>query len=339
MSAKTDTPRVERFNAGGFRIYRLRLQAFPDFYAHAHLVLGADTPTLIDVGSGWADSNDDLLAGFAELQGEHGEKVSLADVGRIIITHGHLDHFGGLAFVREHTRAPIGVHALDRRVLTNFEERVVLAAKSLRTFLIHAGLDEKRLGEMMQMYTFAKGLYHSVPVDFTLREDETVAEGFRFIHVPGHCPGQVCVQLADVLFTADHVLSRITPHQSPESITRNVGLGHYFDSLRKVRDLPGVNLCLGGHQLPIRNLAKRVDEIRRSHERRLSKVLQLCAEPTTVKDVSRSLFGAVNGYNVLLALQETGAHIEYLYQRGELAVANLEEVENAQQPAVLYHRV
>jgi len=58
MSAKTDTPRVERFNAGGFRIYRLRLQAFPDFYAHAHLVLGADTPTLIDVGSGWADSND-----------------------------------------------------------------------------------------------------------------------------------------------------------------------------------------------------------------------------------------------------------------------------------------
>jgi hypothetical protein len=42
---------------------------------------------------------------------------------------------------------------------------------------------------------------------------------------------------------------------------------------------------------------------------------------------------------MLLALQETGAHIEYLYQRGELAVANLEEVENAQQPVVLYHRV
>ena len=339
MSAKTDTPRVERFNAGGFRIYRLRLQAFPDFYAHAHLVLGADTPTLIDVGSGWADSNDDLLTGFAEMQVKYGEKVSLTDVGRIIITHGHLDHFGGLAFVREHTRAPIGVHALDRRVLTNFEERVVLAAKSLRTFLIHAGLDEKRLGEMMQMYTFAKGLYHSVPVDFTLREDETVAEGFRFIHVPGHCPGQVCVQLADVLFTADHVLSRITPHQSPESITRNIGLGHYFNSLHKVRDLPGVNLCLGGHELPIRNLANRVDEIRRSHEQRLSRVLQLCTLPATVKDVSRSLFGTVHGYNMLLALQETGAHIEYLYQRGELAVANLEEVENAQQPVMLYQRV
>ncbi len=41
---------------------------------------------------------------------------------------------------------------------------------------------------------------------------------------------------------------------------------------------------------------------------------------------------------MLLALEETGAHIEYLYQRGELAVANLEEVERAQHPVVRYHR-
>ena len=196
MGTEINAPRVERFDAaGGLGIYKLRLQAFPDFYANAYLILGADTPTLVDVGSGWASSNDDLVTAFAELQTEHGEHVSLADVGRIIITHGHLDHFGGLTFVRDHTDAPIGVHALDRRVLTNFEERLVLAAKSLRAFLVQAGLSEKRLADI-----------------------------FRFFHVPGHCPGQVCVQVADVLFTADHGLSRITPHQSPESITRNVGL-------------------------------------------------------------------------------------------------------------------
>ena len=92
---------MERFaSAGGLRIYRLRLQAFPDFFVHAHLVVGADTPTLIDVESGRANSNDDLITAFAKLQADHGEKVSLADVGRIIVTHGHLDHFGGLAFVR-----------------------------------------------------------------------------------------------------------------------------------------------------------------------------------------------------------------------------------------------
>lgn len=189
------------------------------------------------------------------------------------------------------------------------------------------------------MYTFAKGLYHSVPVDFSLREEEKVADCFRFFHVPGHCPGQVCVQVSGVLFTADHVLSRITPHQSPESITRNVGLGHYFDSLRKVRDLPGTSFCLSGHELPIYNLPERVDEIRASHEQRLHKVLDLCATPTTIKAVSRSLFGVVRGYNMLLALEETGAHVEYLHQHGKLEIANLEEVTHTREQIVLYHRV
>lgn len=99
-------------------------------------MLGTDTPTLIEVGSGWANSNDDLVTALAKLQSDHGEKVSIADVGRIIVTHSHLDHFGGLAFVCEHTHAPIGVHALDSRVITNFEERLVLAANGLRTFLV-----------------------------------------------------------------------------------------------------------------------------------------------------------------------------------------------------------
>ncbi len=67
-------------------------------------------------------------------------------------------------------------------------------------------------------------------------------------------------------------------------------------------------------------------------------MLDLCATPSTIQDVSHNLFGVVTGYNMLLALEETGAHIEYLYQRGELAVANLEEVERAQHPVVRYHR-
>ena len=91
--------------------------------------------------------------------------------------------------------------------------------------------------------------------------------------------------------------------------------------------------------MPIRNLPERMDEIRVSHEQRLRKVLELCAAPTTVKDVSHNPFGAVTSYNVLLALEETGAHIEYLYQRGELAVANLDDVETVQNPMVSYRRV
>jgi hypothetical protein len=35
----------------------------------------------------------------------------------------------------------------------------------------------------------------------------------------------------------------------------------------------------------------------------------------------------VEGYTILLALEEAGAHVEYLYQRGFLQIANIREIE------------
>jgi hypothetical protein len=42
---------------------------------------------------------------------------------------------------------------------------------------------------------------------------------------------------------------------------------------------------------------------------------------------------------VLLALEEAGAHVEYLYQHGKLAVHNLEELETEENPPILYRRL
>jgi len=39
---------------------------------------------------------------------------------------------------------------------------------------------------------------------------------------------------------------------------------------------------------------------------------------------------------VLLALEEVGAHVEFLYERGQLAVSNLDEVEKEDNPPLKY---
>jgi hypothetical protein len=56
--------------------------------------------------------------------------------------------------------------------------------------------------------------------------------------------------------------------------------------------------------------------------------LEFFSSPNTVYKLSEFLFGAPAGYDALLAVEEAGAHVEYLYQRGNLKIANLEELGN-----------
>jgi glyoxylase-like metal-dependent hydrolase (beta-lactamase superfamily II) len=333
-------PDIQRFNSTtGVRIYRIPCEAFPKFVAHVHLLLGGQTPTLVDTGSGFGECTGQLIRGLEAVRDEHGEQVALADIKRIVITHGHIDHFGGLPQLLDRgMEAAVGVHVLDRRVLTAYEERVIVATKALRVFLQHAGVDEELQVTLMQMYGFSKKHVRSVDVDFLLEEDQDV-DGLRFIHTPGHCPGQVCILLGDVVLSADHVLSRTTPHQAPESITAYTGLGHYLESLEKLRQVPGFDLALGGHEEPIPDVYKRIDQIRVSHLRKLDKVLTViksAKQPATIHETAKAMYPKVDGFHQLLAMEEVGAHVEHLYQRGELAACNLEELESEDHPAIRY---
>ena len=46
----------------------------------------------------------------------------------------------------------------------------------------------------------------------------------------------------------------------------------------------------------------------------------------------------MSGYDILLSVEEAGAHVEYLYQRGLLGIANVDEIEQGKVP-LLYKRL
>ena len=333
---------VEFFQTSeGAKIFQIPLNAFPGFWDYAYLVLIDDYKVLIDTGSNWGTSNQGLEEGFESISESIEEQINLADPSHIFITHGHIDHFGGLAYIRQHSTAQIGVHELDRRILSNYEERLLVAAQRLMEFLRESGVPAEERNQIYDYYMFPKSLFSSVDVDFTYQAVDMQVGPFRFLHTPGHGAGAVVIRLHDILFSGDHILSGISPHQAPERLTLNTGLSHYLESLEKVKTWASdVKLVLGGHKNPLTDLGKRVDEIRALHFHRLEEILQLLETPNTVSEISKNLFGKAEGYNTLLAIEESGAHVEYLYQYGYLSIYNLEELNQESRPAVIkYCRV
>jgi glyoxylase-like metal-dependent hydrolase (beta-lactamase superfamily II) len=339
MTGMIPTRSVETFKtqAGG-KIFQLPLEAFPDFWTYAYLVLVSDPQmgemrVLIDTGSGFGNSNEQLEIGLHSASEQASEEISIANLTHILITHAHIDHFGGLMHIRSRSQARLGIHELDRRVLTNYEERLALITRRMEEFLNESGVSSETQAKLLHFYTIPKEVIHSMQVDFSFEAIDMRLGPFEFLHVPGHCAGHVVIRLHDVLFTGDHVLDDISPHQSPERLTLSTGLEHYLISLEKLKDWCGpVALTLGGHNKPIKKLSKRIDEIKELHRERLNRVLEYLELPHTIAEVSEELFGEVRGYNVLLALEEAGAHVEYLYQRGLIRIENLSELENGRDP-------
>lgn len=324
---------------GGVEIYRLPMRLFPELDGCVYLILTDSHRILVDAGSGLPESWEDLQRGLEIVRARYGCRVDLPSLTAIVITHGHIDHFGGLTFVRQQSPAPVFAHELDRRVLVNYPERLITVAQELRHFLGQAGVSPERQAALLNLYLSMKTMFQSTSVEGLLGDGELLFGILRVHHTPGHCPGQVCIQVDEVLLTSDHILAHTTPHQAPERITRYTGLGHYLESLRRVAAIPGIALAFGGHEDPILDPYGRIAAIEAFHHQRLERVLEICQEPRTIVEISRALFGRQYGYGVLLALLEAGAHVEYLYDRGYLQVANLDQLEKEPEVPIRYRRL
>ena len=200
--ASTRAPLARFESASGARIYRIPVETFPGHVNNVYLVQDRSVSTLVDVGSGLPQSIEDLQGGFEALRTHFGVRVRPEAVQHVVITHSHIDHFGHVGWFQSHSAAAIYIHELDARVLQNFEERIVLASKDVRVFLERSGLEPSAREELEEMYRAGKSFFKSVRLDRKLRDGDRVGPGYVVHHVPGHCPGQICLQVDDVLFTA-----------------------------------------------------------------------------------------------------------------------------------------
>jgi len=345
VDAKGRPREVGRIRTGaGRQIFLIPVETFPGHVNNLFVIEGRSPSEwlLFDVGTARREAQEALDAGFEALGARFGVTLRAGDMTHVVISHAHVDHFGGLhRFCRP--GVSLYIHELDARVLSNFSERIVVASRDVRVFFERAGLSSEDCDRLVAMYAWQKDRFESVEIEHRLRHGDVLLDDMDVIHVPGHCPGMIALRIDDVMLTADHVLSRITPTQMPQSITPFTGLETYLRSLERMYDLSdGVALGLGAHEAPIPKLRRRIIETVQHHETRLDEFLarlsteEAQAKGMTIADIALAAWGEQKSYGQILALNEAGAHVEYLHQLGFLALTNLDEVASSTRAAWRY---
>ena len=308
--------------SSGAKIHRIPLEAFPNFWAYVYVVQKEEYGILIDTGSGTDTSHENLLSGlrWAGLQP--------SDLSHILLTHAHIDHFGGLTKLHPLTNAKVGVHELDVQTVAHHEARLALIGRRLASFLTDTGLAEETRDQVLSIYRFTKAIYQSVPVDFTYEAIDMHLGPFEFIHLPGHCPGHVAIRLDDIIFCGDMVVEGVTPHLSPESINPYSGLDHYLESLLRLQQWSkGARFIFNGHNDVITDLPAQIESTKQNILRRMSKAIDALRDPLTIEEVCRAVYGETSGYNQLLVIEKMGAYVEYFYEHGMIKITNPNELE------------
>jgi hydroxyacylglutathione hydrolase len=137
----------------------------------------------------------------------------------IINTHGHFDHIGAVADIKEKYNIPFFLHSKDKRLATqgNLYRRMVGDNKIYKTPIIDGYLDD---------VPFLKLKNHKIMIH----------------HTPGHTNGGVCFEIGEILFAGDMLLgnnSSLSTLPGANKELMSLSLRYIFENFKGFLIYPG----------------------------------------------------------------------------------------------------
>lgn len=266
--------------------------------------------TIIDAGL-----NNSRTRGFWD------EKIGNRRIETILITHYHPDHFGYAGGLQEKTGAQLRMSEIDAEL-----GKASWQTEFLETMSSHytaSGVPAEMSEQMVKNTADFQPLVNPLPkINQYLAEGDRIQIGryeYKAIHTPGHSDGMVCFynKEENVLFSADHILPKITPNISYWFHGQENPLALYLASLEKIKELD-VDFVIPSHGSPFYGANERIEELMNHHQERLDETKEALAEPLTVYQTCERLFKRpLTVHEMRFAVGETLAHVEFLRHSGE----------------------
>lgn len=285
--------------------------------------VGKGPVTLIDTGL-------KSLGTLEYIQGELAKAgLRMEHVERIIITHGHMDHFGLTAKIRETVEHPVEcfIHAEDEWQISRENFLKEMWSEEAEDLMALADMPRKEMDKLRMRFSTFKELGDPLDGVSVLREGEEFGgDGYhlKVIHTPGHTPGSCCLYESKnkVLFSGDTIIKHITPNPlvviKRESLRdpHYKSLKAYMSSLDKLRGLD-VRYVFPGHGEYIEGLEEIIATYKAHHEERKDLVWRALKKKTrSLYQIIDDVFPFVPEGDVFLAISEIIVHLEILIEEG-----------------------
>ncbi len=311
-------------HTGHIRVLSVPLPGFPDLISSNMFVLGKGPVTLIDTAPKFPGA-------FITLERQlHEAGFDWQDVERIIITHGHIDHFGLVGQIRgaASREIPCHIHEDDLWRLSAEYLRGGMWNSDADRFYAMAGMPGPIVERMKRRSHFFKNLCDPVDDAIVMADGDTFeGDGFELqvIHTPGHSPGCCCLheKQENILFSGDHLLKHITPnpfHEVNRSRLKDPSyksLEAYMKSLRRLDDLE-VTCTFPSHGEYIDDLKSLISGYRLHHRERSEKIrLVLDDRGRSIYGLMEQVFPGIEESEAFLAVSEILVHLEILIEEGK----------------------
>ena len=258
-----------------------------------------------------------------------------SDIERIIITHGHVDHFSLAASICAAVGHPIQcfLHGEDMwRVLSDgFHEE--MWSKEMEQFMTMVDMPQKEIQKMRKRFSSFRELADPLENVSPMEDgDEFYGDDYRLrvIHTPGHSPGACCLYESQqkVLFSGDHIIKHITPNPLI-AINRShlrdpsyQSLKAYLNSLDKLIGLD-VRFVFPGHGEYIEDLSDIISTYKLHHQERTDLVWNaLKKKSRPIYHLIYNVFPFVPEDDMFLAVSEIFVHLEILINEGRAELAD-----------------